>query len=355
VVYGLPDLAPEGVALKERLGDFPKLFFDPTHKDFLFNFQDGRGKGLIVGELKDLIPKLWSNIDANHDLDMLSQHESIALNRCDEVKTKVWKSLCKQYEKLRDKILQTNKIPFNFNETMKEIEDTGIEEFKTNAPQYLPSIYESKLMELKEYISSSCSDVEAIKLHIEKEIEATIKKEKAEAEVQKVEHTLKDQQEFIKKLLEIQDRAEENHRKSLADIKEQTEARIKAEEKLTVEMRKTSEERIKAEKLLMEKQLLEIEKKHTEERAARQKEAADRELKIAAEKAAETNGIDEMRSDGLMRRNWHVLGQRHHNIMVVVVEEVVLYSDVFIVIIFFFGKYLKLNLIKYFEQVIINV
>jgi hypothetical protein len=89
VVHGVSDIVPEGKVEREKLSEVFRLFQDKNYENYLFAGKKGASKEFLMEELTTLIPNVWSDICLNKDLDILSQRESIALIRCDNLRKEI--------------------------------------------------------------------------------------------------------------------------------------------------------------------------------------------------------------------------------------------------------------------------
>jgi hypothetical protein len=267
MVYGIPDLSPEGFIDREYLMDLPKFFFDENYNNFLFKNNNGRGKNLEMWELNTLIPQIWNNIINNKDLNMLSERESLSLHRCDEIRKELLEKMKIDLGIIKDDILRTEKIPDDINERINKIENSIIKEFEERAPHLIRNIYEDKLSELKNIIRINHLEIDQHKTRIENHIIKQKEKKKIESEVKKTEEGFEKYKEAMNKMIERLKLMDENYNKilkdlenqmkDLKDLENQMKERVRLEQETAKERNKSAEDKIKIEKEISEMKLKE--------------------------------------------------------------------------------------------------
>jgi hypothetical protein len=283
VIVGIRDILPKGVIEQERLKEIKDLFHNKDDENYLFNEKKRKCKEFLMGELEELFPKVWAEICLNRDLDILSQRESIAIIRCDNVRIEIMEKVDEELETLEQKVLKDIGYLERVKGEVEIIKEKAIKAFMERAPHYLENIHAMKLEELKEGIGEKEKYVDLL---VEKKRFEIYQKEelsKVSKKLEKMRDEIKKGKNSVEEMEKVQAALLEKHKNMLAKLKEETDARIKKEEALKNQTNMKYEETIKKQKainaqkegllkLKQEEEKMALEMKKNEEALKAQKE-----------------------------------------------------------------------------------
>jgi hypothetical protein len=191
MVYGLPKLVIKGEMHSEYVNELSRVFLDPKCIDFVFAKNNGRNKSFYIYELGELMPKIWSRIINDKDLNIMSERESLAYSRCDAALKDSYAKLAERLKELEEKLTTTRVIPNDCEEQVNLWKEETLKLFVEKAPHHFAQIYDNKFTELNQKVDELIKETSIYKKKLENDIQEELEQKRIAAEKDKEYEQLK--------------------------------------------------------------------------------------------------------------------------------------------------------------------